>query len=88
MLSTRSDTDQLAPEDRLVKDLQRFYELQRRTTRYEATLIAKYGAETILKWLEVVIDEDAPTPATFLAKEKAFASSPLYAKRDDCELIY
>ena len=69
----------------MVKDLKRFYDLQRRTTRYAASIIVRHGPDTVLEWLKIHVDEKAPTPATFRAKEKAFVNSPLYVKRDHCE---
>ena len=74
-------------EERLIKDLKHAYTLQRRNARFVASLIALHGAETTLQWLKVPIDEQAPTPLTFRAKEAAYVNSPLYVKRDNCELI-
>ena len=49
--------------------------------------MALHGAETTMKWLKVPIDDQAPTPLTFRAKEAAYMDSPLYVKRDNCEFM-
>ncbi len=69
----------------LAKKLQQAHVAQRQSTRYFASLSARAGAATVNEWLQIPIDDQAPTPNTFRQKEEDFPESALLLNREDCE---
>ena len=57
------------------RKLREAYKLQRQKTRYFASLTALAGPDTVARWLKIPVDENAPTPQTFRAKEKEYPNS-------------
>ncbi|KAI0352177.1 hypothetical protein OH77DRAFT_1460988 [Trametes cingulata] len=59
----------------LARKLREAYALQRRTTRYFASLTVIARPEVVTEWLKIDLDDDAPTPLTFREKTKNWAKS-------------
>ncbi|TFK77926.1 hypothetical protein K466DRAFT_444733, partial [Polyporus arcularius HHB13444] len=63
--------------------LQQAHVAQRQSTRYFASLSVRAGAATVNEWLQIPIDDQAPTPNTFRQKEEDFPESALLLNRED-----
>ncbi|KAI0359016.1 hypothetical protein OH77DRAFT_1502180 [Trametes cingulata] len=59
----------------LARKLREAYTLQRQTTRYLSSLTVLARAEVVSIWLEMDIDDEAPTPLTFRQKTKDYTKS-------------
>ena len=69
--------------DFLVKQLERAYEAQERTTEAFANLVAMAGAIRSLEWARMDINTTAPTPTNHVEKEKAYEQSVYALDRSD-----
>lgn len=49
--------------------------MQRKTTRFFANLTVHAGPAKVESWLQIKVDDDAPTPTTFRKKTKEYAKS-------------
>ena len=65
--------------------MERLYKEQRQTSRYLANQMVRLGPAVVKECLiDHPVDDQAPTPETFRAKEKAFSTSGLILDRGSC----